>query len=192
MDIVGSETKPGADYEMARGAAEGGAGAFEDLYRKYFRRVYTVCLRMTRNAHDAEDLTQEVFVHLFKKLGSFRGDSKLTTWLHRVTVNQVLMSLRRRKRRPEVSLEESPETRAVLEEKRPTLPPLVDHVALKRALAQLPQGYRAVFGLHDVEGYDHAEVAALLGIAEGTSKSQLHRARHKLRELLLGQAAQNC
>ena len=191
MGIAGVESKPGADYEMARGVAAVGAGAFEDLYRKYFRRVYTVCLRMTRNAHDAEDLTQDVFVHLFKKLGSFRGDSKLTTWLHRVTVNQVLMSLRRRKRRPEVSLEESPETRAVLEEKRPTLPPLVDHIALRRALARLPQGYRAVFGLHDVEGYDHAEVARILGIAEGTSKSQLHRARHKLRELLLGQAAQN-
>jgi RNA polymerase sigma-70 factor (ECF subfamily) len=191
MGIVEVERRTGADYELARGAAAGDAGAFEDLYRRYSRRVYSVCLRMTRNAHDAEDLTQEVFLHLLKKVGSFRGDSKFTTWLHSVTVSQVLMSLRRRKKRPEVSLEDESALQAVREAKNPTGLPLVDGVALKRAVARLPQGYRAVFGLYDVEGYDHAEVARILGVAEGTSKSQLHKARLKLRELLVPQAAQN-
>jgi RNA polymerase sigma-70 factor (ECF subfamily) len=191
MSIVEVEGKPAADYELARGAAAGDGGAFEDLYRRYFRRVYSVCLRMTRNAHDAEDLTQEVFIHLFKKIGSFRGESAFTTWLHRLTVNQVLMSMRWRKRRPEVSLEESQAMRVAREAKGPTGLPLVDKVALKRAVARLPEGYRAAFWLYDVEGYDHSEVAALLGVTEGTSKSQLHRARLKLRKLLLQQATQN-
>ncbi len=101
------------------------------------------------------------------------------------------MSLRRRQRRPELSLDQSPEARAVLEEGSPAPSPFVDKVALKRAVAGLPQGYRAVFVLHDVEGYNHAEVARLLGVSEGTSKSQLHRARLKLRELLIRQAARN-
>ena len=191
MGIVEVEGKPAADHELARGAAAGDECAFEDLYRRYSRRVYSICLRMTRDAHDAEDLTQEVFILLFKKIGSFRGDSKFTTWLHRVTVNHVLMSLRRRKRRPEVRLEEEQDTQAVRDAGGPTRPPLVDKIALKRAVARLPQGYRTVFGLYDVEGYDHAEVARILGVAEGTSKSQLHKARQKLRELLLQRATQN-
>src|SRR5215212_2623621 len=101
MGIIEVESGRAADYELARRAAAGDAGALEALYRRYFRRVYSVCLRMTRNTHDAEDLAQEVFVHIFKKISSFRGDSKFTTWLHQVTVNHVLMSLRKRKRRPE-------------------------------------------------------------------------------------------
>ena len=166
--------------------------AHESLLAGQYREVFRFVRRRVRSAEDAEDLTQEVFIHLLKRIGSFRGDSKFTTWLHRVTVNQVLMSLRRRKKRPEVSLEERPAMRDAREAKSPTGLPLADKIALKRAVASLPQGYRVVFWLYDVEGFDHAEVGRILGVAAGTSKSQLHKARLKLRELLLQQATQNC
>jgi RNA polymerase sigma-70 factor, ECF subfamily len=188
MGIIEVESGRAADYELARRAAAGDAGALEALYRRYFRRVYSVCLRMTRNTHDAEDLAQEVFVHIFKKISSFRGDSKFTTWLHQVTVNHVLMSLRKRKRRPEEGPEEAAEVRAARGVKMSPRMPVIDRIALKRAVALLPRGCRTVFGLYDVEGYDHAEIARMLGVSEGTSKSQLHRARHNLRKLLQQQA----
>lgn len=180
-----------ADYELARGSAAGDAGAFEALYRRHFRRVYALCMRMTANTHEAEDLTQEVFVNLYAKIGSFRGGSAFTTWLHRVTANQVLMSLRRRRARPEESLEEEPAMRAALKVSSAPGPPVIDRIALERAVARLPRGYRTVFGLHDVEGYGHAEVARMLGISEGTAKSQLHKARLKLRSLISQKAKPN-
>ena len=188
MGIIEVESGRAADYELACGAAAGDAGAFEALYRKYFGRVHSLCLRMTKNQHDAEDLAQEVFIHLFKKIGSFHGDSKFTSWLHRVTVNHVLMSLRKRKARPEEVPEEAAEAQFAREAKRSTRVPYIDRIALKRAVARLARGHRAVFGLHDVEGYSHAEIARMLGVCEGASKSQLHRARHNLRKLLLQQA----
>ena len=140
---------------------------------------------MTQNVTEAEDLAQEAFVQLFRKIGSFRGESAFTTWLHRLTVNQVLMHFRKRSVRDEKTTEEG-ETpdQAVMGTENPDRMPVVDRIALDNAIAQLPQGYRTVFVLHDVEGYEHEEIGRMLGCAVGTSKSQLHKARMKLRGLL--------
>jgi RNA polymerase sigma-70 factor (ECF subfamily) len=143
---------------------------------------------MTNSQSEAEDLTQEVFIQLFRKIGSFRGDSAFSTWLHRLTVNQVLMHFRRRSVKNEKTSEdgEMPE-QTVSGTENPNRMQVVDRIALKKAVAELPPGYRKVFLLHDVEGYEHEEVARLLGISVGTSKSQLHKARLKLRGLLIKQ-----
>ena len=176
---------PASDHALTQMAAAGDEAAFEELYRRHNRRVYALCLRMTTNAVLSEDLTQDVFVQLYRKAGNFRGESAFTTWLHRMTVNQVLMHYRRRGVKIEQTTEdgEVPE-QVVAGTERPGRMSVVDRVALDEALAQLPAGYRSVFVLHDIEGYDHEEVALLLGIAVGTSKSQLHKARLKLRKLL--------
>ena len=160
-------------------------GAFEELYRRHNRHVYSLCLRMTRNATEAEDLAQEVFIHLFRKVGSFRGESAFTTWLHRLTVNQVLMHFRKRAVRSEKTTEdgETP-VPVVAGTENPKAMPVVDHIALDKAIAELPPGYRTMFVLYDVEGYAHEEIAKMLGWSVGTSKSQLHKARMKLRSLL--------
>jgi RNA polymerase sigma-70 factor, ECF subfamily len=173
------------DTDLARRAAGGDMRAFEELYRRHNRRVYSLCLRMTQNVSEAEDLAQEVFVHLFRKVGSFRGESAFTTWLHRLTVNKVLMHFRKRKARDERMTDdgEVPE-QAVLGTENAARIPVIDRIALDAAIAQLPPGYRAVFILHDVEGHEHTEVARMLGCSVGTSKSQLHKARLKLRRLL--------
>jgi RNA polymerase sigma-70 factor (ECF subfamily) len=185
------KSQPG-DVELARKSAEGDIEAFEQLYRRHFRRVYSLCLRMLSNPTEAEDMTQEVFIQLFNKIGSFRGESAFTTWLHRMTVNQVLMHFRKRSTRSEMLTEEG-ETpvQIVTGTENPNAMPVVDKIALERAISELPQGYRTVFVLHDVEGYDHQEIAQMLGFAEGTSKSQLHKARLKLRQMLRQQAALN-
>jgi len=177
-------TKP-ADYDLAQASAAGDMASFEELYSRHSRRVYSLCLRMTANTAEAEDLAQEVFIQLYRKIGSFRGESRFTTWLHRLTVNQVLMHFRRRGVRLEQTTEdgESPQ-RVVLGTEDPARMPVVDRIALDKAVGQLPPGYRAVFVLHDVEGHEHEEVARLLGCSVGTSKSQLHKARMKLRTLL--------
>ncbi|MBX3280544.1 MAG: RNA polymerase sigma factor [Acidobacteria bacterium] len=159
--------------------------AFEALYVRHHRRVYSLCLRMVANVTEAEDLTQEVFVHLFRKLGSFRGESAFTTWLHRLTVNHVLMHFRKRGVRLERTTEEGDVPEQVeVGSNRPESMPVIDRIALDKAIGQLPPGYRTVFVLHDVEGYEHEEVANLLGCSVGTSKSQLHKARMRLRQLL--------
>jgi len=177
---------------LAQKSAAGDMDAFEELYRRHFRRVYALCLRMMGNPTEAEDLTQEVFTNLYKKIGSFRGDSAFTTWLHRMTVNQVLMHFRKRSTRSERMTEEG-ETpvQIVLGTENPNRMPIIDRIALEKAIAELPPGYRTVFVLHDVEGHEHEEIASMLGIAAGTSKSQLHKARLKLRNLLKEQAALN-
>ena len=176
------------DQTLARKAAEGNMEAFEELYRRHNRRVYSLCLRMTQNTTEAEDLAQEAFIQLLRKIGSFRGDSAFTTWLHRLTVNQVLMHFRKRKARDEKTTEdgETPE-QVVLGTDNPTRMSVIDRIALDKAIAQLPPGYRSVFVLHDVEGYEHTEIGRLLRCSVGTSKSQLHKARMKLRLLLLAQ-----
>jgi RNA polymerase sigma-70 factor (ECF subfamily) len=176
------------DFALAQIAAKGNISAFELLYERYHRRTYSLCLRMTNSQTEAEDLTQEVFIQLFRKIGSFRGDSAFSTWLHRLTVNQVLMYFRRRSVKNEKTSEsgEMPE-QTVSGTENPRKMPVLDRIALKNAVAQLPPGYRNVFVLHDVEGYEHEEVARLLGISVGTSKSQLHKARLKLRGLLIKQ-----
>ena len=159
--------------------------AFQQLYLTHHRRVYATCLRMTRDVSQAEDLTQEVFVHLFRVMGSFRADSAFTTWLHRVTVNHVLMYFRKRKVRSErttVSGELPVQFVAgIHDHKRINL---VDRVLLSEVIAKLPKGYREALVLHDIEGWEHKEIAKMRGRTEGTSKSQLHKARHLLRTLI--------
>ena len=174
------------DYELTQMAASGNISAFELLYERYHRRTYSLCLRMMKNQAEAEDLTQEVFIQLFRKVGSFRGDSAFSTWLHRLTVNQVLMYFRKRSVKNEKTSEdgEIPEQITPGSENTGKMP-VLDRIALKRAVNELPPGYKSVFLLHDVEGYEHSEVARILGISVGTSKSQLHKARLKLRGLLM-------
>lgn len=174
-----------SDYELTQRAASGEMAAFEFLYQKHHRRVYSLCLRMTQNPPEAEDLTQEVFIQLFRKVGSFRGESAFTTWLHRLTVNQVLMHFRKRSVRDEKTTEEGdlPDQTVFGTENHKKMP-IVDRLALNKAIAQLPPGYKTVFVLHDVEGYEHEEIARMLKLSVGTSKSQLHKARMKLRTLL--------
>jgi RNA polymerase sigma-70 factor (ECF subfamily) len=179
------ERSRSVDYELAQRAAAGDSLAFEELYTRHHRRVYSLCLRMTQNVAESEDLTQEVFIQLHRKAGSFRGDSQFTTWLHRMTVNQVLMHFRRKGSRPEMTaVDDETPTRAETGTEDPRRMPVVDRIALNKAIAQLPDGYRTVFVLHDVEGYQHEEIARMLGLAVGTSKSQLHKARLKLRKLI--------
>jgi RNA polymerase sigma-70 factor (ECF subfamily) len=179
-------TRRASDLALAQRAAKGDAEAFAEIYRLHYRQVYGLCLRMTQNVAEAEDITQEVFVLLHRKAGSFRGESQFNTWLYRLTVNQVLMRFRKTKARREDALEGDEQRPAAISHTRPaTAAQLLDRVALDSALAQLPPGYRAAFILHDVEGYEHEEVAQILGCAVGTSKSQLHKARVKLRRILM-------
>ena len=175
-----------SDYELTQRAAGGDTQAFEELFRRHQRLVYGLSLRMTQNVSEAEDITQEVFVLLLRKVGGFRGEASFTTWLHRLTVNQVLMRFRRTRARREDALEdeEGQPVQQTVSNASPRASQLVDRVSLESALSKLPPGYRAAFILHDIEGYDHEEVARLLGCAVGTSKSQLHKARTKLRKLL--------
>ncbi len=177
-----------SDIELCKMAADGSLAAFEVIYQRYHRRTFSLTLRMTGSQTEAEDLTQEVFIQLFRKIGSFRGDSAFSTWLHRLTVNQVLMHFRKRSFKNEKTTEEGdmPE-QAVTGSANPNKMAVVDRIALKNAIAELPRGYKNVFVLHDVEGFEHEEVARMLGISVGTSKSQLHKARLKLRGLLIKQ-----
>jgi RNA polymerase sigma-70 factor, ECF subfamily len=173
------------DFTLAQSAAKGNMVAFEELYQRHHRRVYSICLRMLQNASEAEDLTQDVFIQLYRKIGSFRGDSAFTTWLHRMTVNQVLMHFRKRTVKFEKTTEEGETPVQIVNgTANPFKMPIVDKIALENAIEQLPNGYKNVFVLHDVEGFEHEEVARILGCSVGTSKSQLHKARLKLRKLL--------
>jgi RNA polymerase sigma-70 factor, ECF subfamily len=169
-------------------AKQGDAEAFECLYNLHKRRVYSLCLRMTANTAAAEDLTQEAFLQLFRKIGTFRGESAFSTWLHRMAVNVVLMQLRK-KGLPVVPLEDSVESedetpRKELGATDASLASSLDRLQLRRAVEALPPGYRRIFLLHDVEGYEHNEIAEMVGCSIGNSKSQLHKARMKLRDLL--------
>ncbi len=180
-----TSNKQGTDYELAQASAGGDMRSFELLYERHSRRVYSLCLRMTQNPAEAEDLSQEVFIQLFRKLGSFRGESAFTTWLHRLTVNQVLMHFRRKGVRLEQTTDDGDTpVQIVSGTEDPSRMPVVDRIALDKAIGQLPPGYRSVFVLHDVEGHEHEEIARMLGCSVGTSKSQLHKARMKLRGLL--------
>ena len=176
------------EAELIERAKQGDAQAFQALYDKHKRRVYSLCLRMTANTAEAEDLTQEAFLQLYRKIGTFRGESAFSTWLHRLSVNVVLMQLRK-KSLPVVSLEETTQG----EEDTPkkdfgaedlALAGSIDRLQLQKAVDDLPPGYRMIFVLHDVEGYEHNEIATIVGCSIGNSKSQLHKARMKLRDLL--------
>jgi RNA polymerase sigma-70 factor, ECF subfamily len=178
------------EAEAIRLAQQGDASAFEHIYRLHSRRVYALCLRMVGNPAEAEDLTQDAFLQLFRKIGTFRGESAFSTWLHRLSVNVVLMKLRK-KTLPETSLEESTDPEDEVNGPRREIggPDLmltgsIDRVHLERAIEQLPPGYRQVFVLHDVQGFEHNEIAGLMDCSIGNSKSQLHKARMRLRELL--------
>lgn len=187
---VSTEVDPNAsDIELCKLATDGSLAAFEIIYQRYHRRTYSLALRMTQSQTEAEDLTQEVFIQLFRKIGSFRGDSAFSTWLHRMTVNQVLMHFRKRSVKNERTSEdgEMPE-QAVTGSVNPGKMQVIDKIALKEAIAELPRGYRNVFVLHDIEGFEHEEVARMMGISVGTSKSQLHKARLKLRGLITKQS----
>lgn len=174
-----------ADFQLTQMAAKGDMAAFEELYRRHHRRVYSICLRMLQSTSEAEDLTQDVFIQLYRKIGSFRGDSAFTTWLHRMTVNQVLMHFRKRTVKFEKTTEEGETPDQIVSGTgNPHKMQIVDKIALDNAIEQLPAGYKSVFVLHDVEGFEHEEVARILGCSVGTSKSQLHKARLKLQKLL--------
>ena len=182
--------KPLTEADAIRQAQAGDAAAFEFLYQLHGRRVYALCLRMMNNPADAEDLMQEAFLQLFRKIGTFRGESAFSTWLHRMTVNVVLMRLRK-KSLPVASLEETtePDDETGGPRKDIGAPDLllsgaVDRVNLERSVDKLPPGYRTVFVLHDVQGYEHNEIADIMGCSVGNSKSQLHKARTRLRQLL--------
>ena len=179
-----------AEAEIIRRVHEGDPTVFDYLYRAHSPRVYAVCLRIIGDPTEAEDLTQEVFLLLFRKIHTFRGDSAFSTWLHRLAVNLVLMHLRK-KSPPIVSLETAPDVEdgsasQGMDIGTPdlSLEGSIDRINLARCIAQLPAGYRTMFVLHDVQGYEHHEIARILGRSVGDSKSQLHKARSRLRELL--------
>ena len=177
-----------SDRALVRRAQEGDASAFATLFHTHKSKVYSVCLRLTNNTAEAEDLTQDAFVQVFRKLSSFRGDSALSTWLYRIAVNTVLMRFRK-KGLPQVSMDElsNQDTGFVRREygsRDIRLAGSIDRIALTRAIAELPHGYKTVFLLHEVEGYEHQEIAQLLGCSVGNSKSQLHKAKLRIRELL--------
>jgi len=178
-----------AEAEILANAQAGDHQAFAQLYSLHKRRIYSLCLRMVGNVAEAEDLTQEAFLQLHRKIGTFRGDSAFSTWLHRLAINVVLMQLRK-KGLSLISLDEATEPAP---EEGPgrsfgapdlTLSGAIDRLALQRAVNNLPAGYRLIFILHDVEGFEHNEIAAMLDCSIGNSKSQLHKARLKLRDAL--------
>jgi RNA polymerase sigma-70 factor (ECF subfamily) len=177
------------ESDAIRLAQGGNSRAFEQLYGLHSRRVYSLCLRMAGDPTEAEDLTQDAFLQMFRKVHTFRGESSFSTWLHRLTVNVVLMRIRK-KRHVEKSLdamfEPEEESKVPVEFGGPDLrlSGMLDHLNLDRAIDQLPQGYKEMFILHDVQGYEHKEIAAILGCSIGNSKSQLFKARLRLRDLL--------
>jgi RNA polymerase sigma-70 factor, ECF subfamily len=170
-------------------AQRGEESAFEALFHLHKQRVYSLCLRMIKNTAEAEELTQDAFLQVFRKIHTFRGESAFSTWLHRLSVNIVLMRMRK-KTVTVTSLEDSPAGDEFDEQRKEYGAPdmelagSIDRVHLERAIAQLPPGYKQAFVLHDVHGYEHHEIAAMLGSSIGNSKSQLHKARVRLRKLL--------
>ena|SRR6185369_4496333 len=174
---------PQSDYELAQAVSHGATACLGDLYERYNQMVFGLCLRMTGDMSEAEDLTQDVFIQLLQKVGTYRGESRFSTWLYRLTVNQVLMHFRNRIRRREFPclLDELAGTRIV---RHSFSHQVMDRITIDTALEKLPFGSRAVFVKFDVEGYNHQEIAELFGFSTGNSKSQLHKARRKLRKLL--------
>jgi RNA polymerase sigma-70 factor (ECF subfamily) len=188
--LKASPTSELSENEAVRLAQEGDPEGFERLYQLHGRRVYGLCLHMAKNPTEAEDLTQDAFLQTFRKIQTFRADSRFSTWLHRLTVNIVLMHFRKRKR-SEISLDETLEPND--ESPKPSvefggpdlnLNGVIARVNLEKAIDQLPHGYKKMLIMHDIEGYQHNEIAQILGCSTGNSKSQLHKARQRMRELL--------
>ena len=176
------------DEELARWAAGGDAAAFGEIYERHRGRVYAIALRMTGNEADAEDLTQDSFVLVLRWIGGFRGEASFSSWLYRLAVNQVKMHFRRRRARPECQTSdgEMPEPESVIT-RHSRSDQEIDRLVLEEAVQTISKGYRAAIILHDVEGHEHKDVGRMMGWTEGTSKSQLHRARAGLRKLLAPQ-----
>jgi len=179
-----------SENEAVRLAQEGDARGFERLYRLHSGRVYGLCLKMVKDPVEAEDLTQDAFLQTFRRIQTFRGDSLFSTWLHRLTVNIVLMGFRKRKR-PKISLDEALELNE--ESRKPTvefsrpdpnLNSVIDRINLVKAINQLPRGCKKMLLLHDIQGYKHDEISRMVGCSVENSKSQLHRAHKRLRQLL--------
>ena len=188
--LKASATSELSETEAVLLAQEGNSEGFESLYQLHGRRVYGLCLRMVKNPAEAEDLTQDAFLQTFRKIQTFRGDSLFSTWLYRLTVNIVLMSLRKKKH-PEISVDETIESnnqshKPFVEISGPdlNLNGVIDRINLENAIDQLPRGCQKMLVLHDVQGYEHNEIARIVGGSVGNSKSQLHRARTRLRHLL--------
>jgi RNA polymerase sigma-70 factor, ECF subfamily len=178
-----------SERSLVQRAQCGDQEAFATLFQLHKKRVYSVCLQMTKDVADAEDLTQEAFLQVFRNVNSFRGDSAFSTWLYRIAVNTVLMKLRRRKTPPILSLDEpvspdSPSLKRDVGKADPNLSGAVDRIALRRAIEELPEGCRQIFDLHEVQGFQHHEIARQLQCSIGNSKSQLHKAKMKMRDLL--------
>ena len=187
MDSPPPDARPPKESVVAR-AQRGDVEAFSDLYRQHAGRVFALCVRMSGERGQAQELLQDVFVRAWERLGSFRGDASFGSWLHRLAVNVVLTAARTNRRRESrvapvedlVAVETlGPAWRSAAQERDPGTA-----IDLERAIAALPPGARTAFVLHDVEGYSHGEIAELTGLAEGTIRAQLHRARKLLMEAL--------
>lgn len=172
------------DEALARLAANGNAAAFDEIYSRHRSFVYSIALRMTGNAADAEDLTQESFVSVLRRVGSFRAEASFTTWLYRLVTNQVKMHFRYRSSRPQLQISDGETPEAWSSRGDDPREQLIDRLAIEEAMLRLAPGYRSAFIRHDVEGYKHHEAARLSGHTVGTSKSQLHKARASLRTML--------
>jgi len=172
-----------ADLELAGRIRSGDGTAFESLYQQHAPRLYNLAYRMAGTATDADDLLQDIFLLAYRKVGSFRGESSLGTWLYRLAMNHCLDVLRSRQSRQEQQTDSLDEDGAPAPAAAPALG-AVSRIDLERAIGQLPRACRAAFLLHDVEGFGHQEVGTILGISEGTSKSQVHKARLRIRAYL--------
>ena len=176
------------ERKAVRCAQQGDLWGFEQIYRLHSKRVYAQCYRMLADSAEAEDMTQEVFLKLFRKIKTFRGDSLLSTWLYRLTFNAVLMHIRRKKASMAL-LErfEPPQFSSGEEAKTPDKADaaIADRLYLERAVSQLPWTWRLVFLLHDVHGYKHLEIARMMSCSVNTSKGMLHKAHLRLRAILL-------
>ena len=191
ISLTAENQRDDSEGTIVQRAQRGDEQAFATLYRLHNKLVYSVCLRMTKDVAEAEDLTQEVFIQAFRNLNSFRGGSAFSTWLYRVAVNTVLMKLRR-KSPPVLSLDEpisrdSPSLKREVEKEDLNLRGAIDRIVLRYAIEELPRGCRQIFELHEVEGYQHREIAQLLRCSIGNSKSQLHKAKKTMRKLLIPQ-----
>lgn len=177
------------DRELASKIASGDVYAFEDLYKRDHSRVYAICFRMTKNKSMAEDLTQDVFIHIWKKISTYKGDSQLSTWIFRMTVNAVLMHFRKKHVRLEKdSLEDNTPEINIARSKGYNDPDNLSMLELLKAISSLAPGYKSVLILKDVYGFQEQEAAEILGCSKGTIKSQVHKARIKVRQYLTKKA----
>jgi RNA polymerase sigma-70 factor, ECF subfamily len=177
------------DEDLVRYSSQHNMEAFEQLYIRHHRTIFCLCLRMLKNHSEAEDLTQDIFLRLFDTLSTFRGEAKFTTWLYRLSFNEVLMHWRKQRNKDNqlriiyVDSVDLPET-PVIGTTDPRRQQTEQHLELKRAISSLASGYKDVFILYEVLGFDHRSVGNILGVTEGTTKSQLYKAKRKLREFL--------